>query len=75
MTLFSVGIFIVTGGHIFIFINTKYLTDTPEYSRNLEPRMLELEEQGVWKCVRKEFIDFASYFKEEKGVLFILQKC
>ena len=63
-----------SGGHIFILMNEKYFTEAPEYSRNLEPRMLQLQEEGLWKRVLKK-TKIQNLQNEHTGVLFVLQKC
>ena len=65
---------IFLGGHILILMNQRYFTDTPEYSHNLEPRMVELEQLGAWKRVLKKE-NIPKYHTNHYGVLFVLQKC
>ena len=64
----------LTGGRIFILMNQRYFTDAPEYSKNLEPRMQELEEEGQWKSVLKK-TSIPKYHDDHMGVLFVMQKC
>ena len=61
------------GGHIYILTNGKHLKKHPEYTHNIETRMLELQDQGVWKRLERRIED--NYANSYQGVLFVLQKC
>ena len=57
-----------------MLINQRYFTDAPEYAKNLEPRMLELQEMGLWKIVLKK-TDIPKYYDDHMCVLFVMQRC
>ena len=49
----------------------RYFRENPEYAGNIEPRMRELQEAGVWTRIRREIVP--QYHYEDNGVLFLLQ--
>ena len=66
---------IISGGYFGIIMNQGYLNDKLPYFDNLESRMKELEEAGVWKIAEREVIDeyMRMHGNEWKGVRFVLK--
>lgn len=66
---------VVTGGYIGIIMSEKYLREKLPYFDNLESRMRELEEAGVWRIAEREVFDnyMTMHDDQWKGVRFVLQ--
>ena len=59
------------GGYIGLLMCERYFRENPEYAGNIEPRMRELQEAGVWTRIRREL--FPRYHGEYDGIEFVLQ--
>lgn len=53
----------------------KHFFTDPEWTKNIEPHMQQLEDGGHWKKITRQKIKDYMYEDTYDGILFVLQKC